>query len=46
MSLKEVKTFLTTPIKAKDNLTALQCLRLEGRVFINELITFYNELSD
>lgn len=45
LSAKEVKSLLSSPLKSKGNLTALQCLKLEGRAFINELITYMNDLG-
>lgn len=43
---KELKSFLTRPIPHKNGKNCLECLDLEGRAFLNELIVFMNELED
>lgn len=43
LSSKEIKHFLTKPLSHKQNQTALQCLRKEGRAFINEIISHLNK---
>lgn len=43
LPLKEVQKFLITPISSKDGKTPIECLRTEGRAFINELKIFMNE---
>jgi len=46
LSLKEVKDFLNHTVEHKNGKTVLQCLKEEGRSFLNELIVFINELEN
>jgi hypothetical protein len=43
---KEVKDFLNHTVEHKNGKTVLQCLKEEGRSFLNELIVFINELEN
>jgi len=45
LTLKDTKNFLTKPIASKGDRNCLQCLREERREFLNELITFINEVD-
>jgi len=45
LSLKDTKAFLTKPIAAKGGRNCLQCLKEEGRLFVNEVIIFMNEID-
>ena len=37
-SLEEIVTFLRTPIRAKDQKNALECLEDDGRDFLNQVL--------
>lgn len=45
LSMHECKKMLNTPIASKEGKTAIECIRLQGRVFVNELKIFINELD-
>ena len=46
LSTREIKRFLITPVKEKQNLTPIELLVKEGKVFINELKTYINEIEE
>lgn len=45
LSLKEVRQFLYKPIASKRGRNSIECLKDEGRAFINEIKTFVNDLE-
>lgn len=45
LDLKDTKNFLTKSISSKNGRNCLECIRDEGREFINEVIAFVNELD-
>lgn len=45
LGLKDTKNFLTKSISSKGGRNCLECLKDEGREFLNELITYINELD-
>lgn len=44
--VKDIKTMLEHPMPSKKGKNCLECLEAEGRAFLNEMITFMNELED
>jgi DNA-binding transcriptional MerR regulator len=46
LTIREVKQFLNTPIKDRQNMTPIELIAKDGREFINELKTYLNELED
>ena len=45
-TLKEVLSFLETPIKHKNGKNTLDCIKAEGLAFLNELKTYMNEMEN
>lgn len=45
LSLKEVKFLLEKPMPAKRGKNCLECLEKDKRAFLNELITYLNEMD-
>jgi len=46
MTPREVKNFLLSPIASKRGKNALECLEKDGKLFINEIKIFLNEIED
>ena len=46
LNLKDTYNFLQHPIESKNGKSALDCIRENGRNFLNELRLYMNEMGD
>lgn len=46
VTLRDIKTFLTTPIPSHGNATPLQLIQRRGRAFVNEVIIYIRQSED
>lgn len=44
IDLKTVRTMILKPMKDRKGKNCLECLEADGKAFINELITYLNEM--